>query len=244
MKGDFSMLHLKKLNDTHLLEQFSEVVFSERKVTVQVISYLAEIYQRKLYAKEGFSSLFSFIKEKYHYSGSGAYRRIQAARLSCRYPRILNYLELGKLNLQALCLIEPYINDQNQEKLIDSVCGKTKEEIEYLLSQEFLTTPIKMAEKIRRLPVVQKVISVESPKDQTSAAAALPCPQIVQSQAEVEETPNSKLETKTIEVRRVKIEFVADEKVAKKIERAKEILRHKFPKGRLEEIMDLALEDR
>lgn len=43
--------------------------------------------------------------------------------------------------------------------------------------------------------------------------------------------------------RKVKIEFVADFKVAQKIERAREILRHKFPQAKLEDIIDQALED-
>ena len=41
---------------------------------------------------------------------------------------------------------------------------------------------------------------------------------------------------------RVKIEFVANEEVATKIERAKQILRHKYPKGKLEDIFNEALD--
>jgi len=44
-------------------------------------------------------------------------------------------------------------------------------------------------------------------------------------------------------VRKVKIEFVASEVMAKKIERAKEILGHTFPAGKLEQIFNQALED-
>src|SRR3989338_3384231 len=44
------------------------------------------------------------------------------------------------------------------------------------------------------------------------------------------------------ETRKVKIEFVADEKVAKLIERAKELLRHKYPHGKLEDLVREAFE--
>ena len=45
------------------------------------------------------------------------------------------------------------------------------------------------------------------------------------------------------ETRRVKIEFVANAALADTIERAKHLLRHKFPRARLEEIFNQALED-
>ena len=48
--------------------------------------------------------------------------------------------------------------------------------------------------------------------------------------------------TQVIEIRRVKLECVVDEAVAKKIERAKQILRHKYPKGKLEDILNEALD--
>ncbi len=47
---------------------------------------------------------------------------------------------------------------------------------------------------------------------------------------------------KVQEIRRVKIEFVAEEGVAKMIERAKELLRHKYPEGKLEDLVREAFE--
>lgn len=44
-------------------------------------------------------------------------------------------------------------------------------------------------------------------------------------------------ELKEEEIRRVKIEFEADEEVAKLIERARDVLRHKYPKGRFEDLV-------
>ena len=41
---------------------------------------------------------------------------------------------------------------------------------------------------------------------------------------------------------RVKIELSASESLAKKIQRAKELLRHKYPEGKLEDILNEALE--
>ncbi|MBI3019589.1 MAG: hypothetical protein HYY61_06855 [Deltaproteobacteria bacterium] len=47
---------------------------------------------------------------------------------------------------------------------------------------------------------------------------------------------------KPLTSKRFKIEFSASENLAKKIQRAKEILRHQYPQGKLEDILDEALE--
>ena len=65
----------------------------------------------------------------------------------------------------------------------------------------------------------------------------------VEAPLELGEGDELKKRVEIKEIRRVKIEFTADERVASKIARAKEVLRHKFPKGRLEDIIDQALED-
>ena len=56
-------------------------------------------------------------------------------------------------------------------------------------------------------------------------------------------TGENKAEEKEQVVRRVKIEFVADESLAEMIDRAKQVLRHKFSSGRLEEVFHQALTD-
>ena len=150
---------LTKLSDQALLENFSRIVRFERKATAQVVVHLAEIYARRLYAQEGYSSLFAYIKEKFHYSGSSAYRRIQVARLSLQFPEIIDHVMSGNLNLVAICLLEPHMTAKNGTELISQAMGKTKEEIEYQLAHQFPRIE-KTEDKIRRLPVIKKDVSV------------------------------------------------------------------------------------
>ena len=147
---------LTKLSDQALLENFSRIVRFERKATAQVVVHLAEIYARRLYAQEGYSSLFAYIKEKFHYSGSSAYRRIQVARLSLQFPEIIDHVMSGNLNLVAICLLEPHMTAKNGTELISQAMGKTKEEIEYQLAHQFPRIE-KTEDKIRRLPVIKKM---------------------------------------------------------------------------------------
>lgn len=229
---------LKKIKDNQLLENFSHLVLREREATVSVVAHLAEIDRRKLYAREGYSSLFAYIKDKFNYSGSSAYRRIQAARLSCRFPEILDLLIPGKLNLLSICLIEPHMTTKNGKNLIQQVIGKTKEQIEYLLANQFPRME-KTEDRIRRLPVIKREVPVDEVLEQTDKPNN---PDIAASGATVGQECTQFKQTKLVEIRRVKLECVIDEAVAKKLERARDLLRAKYPKGRLEDILNEALD--
>jgi hypothetical protein len=64
-----------------------------------------------------------------------------------------------------------------------------------------------------------------------------------ESAEETQKPENREKQEASQPVRRIKVEFVAEEGLANKIERAKEILRHKYPAGRFEDIFNQALED-
>lgn len=232
-------LNLKNINDERLIINFEDVVKDERKAKAHVILHLAEIGRRRLYAKLGYSSLYVYIMKKYHYSGSGAYRRIQAAKLSQRYPEILNYLQSGQLNLTTISLLEPHMkgpgHGNGQANLIKKALGKSKGEVETLIAEVTHVEKV-YPDKIRKLPVPKKVTPTSG-----SGLQNLVKP-LIGGQEKLG-TPLKGSLSFSGPTPKVKIEFVADEKVARKIERAKQILRHKFPKGKLEEIINQALED-
>jgi len=142
---------LSKVNK-QLLEDFSLAVLKEREAISEVISYLSYIWARKLYAEAGYSSLFHFLVEKYHYSEGAAYRRIQGAKVYQKFPEILELLKNGKLNLMTLSLIEPHLNQKNGSSLINRVLNKSKREVEEILSELSLKKE-KIQDVIRRLPL-------------------------------------------------------------------------------------------
>ena len=233
---------LKRKTDTILLTQFSKAVLKEKQALALVILHLAEIDRRKLYAKEGYSSLYAYLIEKYHYSEGGAYRRIQAARLSLKYPKVISYLESGKLNLMAAALMSPHLNRENEEEILKTVMGKSKREIEFFIAERFGAKQETVKDEIRKLPLlktkVQEIAATGEGKNLGSFTLHDP---ISNNPKEPERSSNLSQEQNEIK-RRVKIVFSADESLAQKIERAKEILRHKYPKAKLEDIFDEAME--
>ena len=245
------MKSLLTLKDQTLLQTFSVMVQREREVISELILHLAEIGRRRHYLREGYSSLYAYLIEKYHYSKSAAYRRIQAAKLAQRYSETVGYLKAAKLNLTTISLIEPHVTSKNSKELVEKMLGKSKEEVELLLLSH-APKPEKHFDKIRRLPVV-KIVKRED--DEQKVSKFTPAAGVNEMGENREQKgpggtfrgaqgPFCTTVAKQEEIiRRVKIEFVADEKVAQKIERAKEILRHKYPSGKLEDIIDLALSD-
>jgi hypothetical protein len=231
---------LLKLKDNQLLENFSLVVKQEREAISVVISHLAEIDRRRLYAREGFSSLFCYCVEKFNFSEEAAYLRIHAARMIQKYQDLLGFLERGEINLTTLKLISAHLTEQNREWLLKEVTHKSKRQVEKLLASYFPQHDL-VEDKIRRLPFA-KAVSQESAQKITGSR---PCslPDISSEQQALILFPKrDQQRIEPLTERRVRIEFSADGKVAGKIERVRELLRHKFHEGRLEEIFDEVLE--
>ena len=239
--------NLKKQNDLtimkdhDLLTRFSWVVQKEREAITTVVSYLSEIEKRKLYLKEAYSSLFSFVTQKFHYSEGAAYRRIQASKVSQIYPEVLELLSKGKVSLMTLSLIEPHLMKENGKELIEKIIGKSKREVEFILSGLSLKK-VSYRDVIRRLPV--KVSgSFPQPVESKTAQNFTFTGESASSSSGSETNTKEDVGHLVSPVRKIKVEFVAEEGLAGKIERAKEILRHKFPEGKFEDIFNQALED-
>jgi len=194
---------------------------------------------------------------------------------------VIGLLCRGKVSLMALSLIEPHLTKENGKKLIGEVMGKSKREIEVLLS-ELSFKKVNYKDVIRRLPEIRikKEEGAQQQEDDKKkvvapaglegagggkapgafgGASAFPPPPSQPKTAQnfsftsessgafTPEIPNAcvpePIPVSKPEIRRIKVEFVAEEGLAKKIERAKEILRSKFPQGRFEDIFNQALED-
>ncbi|MBI3016771.1 MAG: HNH endonuclease [Deltaproteobacteria bacterium] len=217
------MNEILKLKDKELLEKFGVLVREEKEATASVVAHLAEIDRRKLYALEGYSSLFSYCVEKFHYSESEAFLRIQAARVSKDFPDVLKLLEENKMTLTTMKLISPHLTKDNQEMIFKETHQKSTREVEKVLANLFPQEE-EIMDSIRKLP---SSAAEKTAQNLTRCATST----LVKKEA-----------VKPIALKRFKVEFSASEELTKKIQRAKEILRHKYPKGNLEDIIDEALE--
>src|SRR5579885_3555485 len=107
---------IQGLNDHELLVKTQALVKEEKRITQLVLDYLQEIDARRLYAKRGFSSLFSFCTEYLGYSESSAQRRISAMRLLRALPEAKEKLEAGSVNLSTLSQLQSFIKKEQKTK--------------------------------------------------------------------------------------------------------------------------------
>ena len=143
------------LSDRDLLAELERAVTCERHATAQLIALLMEVDSRKLYAGQGYSSLFMYCVQRLHLSEHAAYLRIEAARLARRFPIILDRLSDGSLHLTAVSLLGPHLTAENHLELLDSARHMSKREVEVLIAR--LRPQPDVPSIVRKLPVAQHV---------------------------------------------------------------------------------------
>ncbi|MEQ9504103.1 MAG: hypothetical protein RIT81_45020 [Deltaproteobacteria bacterium] len=105
----------------------------ERSKLVEFLRLLAEVDVRRLYAPMGFSSLFNLCVEGLGLSSDQAYRRVAAARVGRRFPMVLRMIEEGAQHMSGVAVLAKHL-DEGGEALIEAAAGKSKVEIEALVS--------------------------------------------------------------------------------------------------------------
>ncbi len=81
-----SELALPALSDDQLLTETERLVACERHATAALLRSLMEIDSRRLYLREGCSSLFTCCTQVLQVGEGAAYNRIEAARAARRFP--------------------------------------------------------------------------------------------------------------------------------------------------------------
>ena len=117
MKSNFQnhSFRIKQLNNEELLSRTKLLVQKERDIHIQVLHHLAEIDSRKLYFKQGFSSLFDYAVRELGYSEGAAYRRIKAMKLCQDLPGTTSRLQSGRLSLSTAFQLQVFFEKQNKK---------------------------------------------------------------------------------------------------------------------------------
>ncbi len=83
---------LSCLQDDELLMEVKRLVVNERQATAALLRSLMELDARRLYLREGCSSLFTYCTHVLHLAEGSAYNCIAAARAARRFPALLDAL--------------------------------------------------------------------------------------------------------------------------------------------------------
>jgi hypothetical protein len=229
------LITLETMSDEELVVALDRAVAAEVTALVELLKHLAEFGRRQLWLPRAYTSLFAYCTEELGYSEDQAAKRIHAARAARDFPLIYQLLEQRHVHLSAVVKLAPHLTRENHRELLWKAAGRTRLEIEAIVACLAPRQPQRDAVKIiaaepqARLPIVPASQRPAPAPEAPSAAVAAPA---VAPRA-VESAPQPTL---------VRFSFTGTGELLKKIERAKAVMRHKFPRAELGEIVDAAME--
>jgi hypothetical protein len=234
----------RALSDTDLTRELGFLAERERRNLTGLLIHLGEYDRRRLPERTGQQSTFMYCVRVLHYDEGGAYRRVHAARVLRRYPAILPQITKGSLTLTSLLLLSPILNETNSAELFREADGKTKREIEMIVARRDPRPP--MPDHARRFPApppwIPRPASSEPSPPAPPPAVDDAAPAGQYAEVLPRTPPHEWQAIVPLAVDRVRIGFDAGIAVMSLIDRARQILRHKYPAGRLEDLVKEALE--
>jgi 5-methylcytosine-specific restriction endonuclease McrA len=126
---------LRSLSDADLLRRLLGATRQSRWDEVDLITLIAEVDVRKLYAREAKPSMFLYCTEVLHLSEQEAYLRITVARASREHPSLLTMLRDGRLHLSGIARLTKYLTRENRDEVLKRAVHKSRREIEKLVAE-------------------------------------------------------------------------------------------------------------
>ena len=125
------------LSNQELIAALPLLVRREGQAIAGLVAHLAEVDARRLYRDQAFPSMHQYCVDALHLCEGAAYKRITAARTARRFPVVLEMLADGRLHLSAVCLLAPYLTEENQSSLLEATVHRSKRGVEQLLAERF-----------------------------------------------------------------------------------------------------------
>lgn len=243
-----------KLSDEELVRSVKFLAERARHNELRLLVHLSEFDSRRLCLEQGFRSLYDYCTGTLGFDEYESYRRIRAARVLRAYPEARIALDGKKVTVAALVMLSPWLTRENAAPWLKVAQGKSKKELEALVAARYPQAP--QPDAIRNLPAMPVIVSSAPPAahevvatpsgdlpQQASTANVPAAGEWAALQLSPERIGWGWQQLAPISAERVRIGFDAACAVGKLIERTRQILRHKFPDGRLEDIIREVLED-
>jgi hypothetical protein len=222
--------------DQQLHEELTRLAGDARAATTDLVACLAEFDRRRLFLELGFSSIYAYCAARLHLTEGAAYRRIEAARASVRFPVVLEMLRDGRLSLATAALIGPKLTPGNAEHWLRESAFKSKRGVEVMLAH-FHPKPV-VPSVIRKLPESNPLVVPRVSADSPAATANAPAPARAQAVTPASRrpivAPLSDIHFKL----QVTIGVAARERLAQ----IQALMRHRLPNGDPAAIVEYALD--
>jgi hypothetical protein len=247
------------LSDDELVKRVRDLAANERRASVALIRSLVEFDTRRLYLREGCSSLFTYCTQVLLLSEGSAYNRIETARAARRHPNVLEALERGDLTLTAVRLLAPHLTPANHIQVLAAAQHRSKLEIQELIAS--LAPRPAAATIIRRMASqpptgdsARNVVGQEADTSLARTAAVTPDDPSLRSTTlsnrsssggqDVAATPAPQFRAAVVTPlapQRYKLQATLARETHDKLRRAQALARHMDPSGDVGSILDRAL---
>jgi len=128
-------LAVTQMSDGDLVSAATRLATEGRQATADLIALLVELGERKVYAQEGYSSIFGFCVGRLRLSEEEAFYRIAAGRVASRFPVVLERLREGRLTLTNVALLRKVLTEENHGRLLEAAEGRSKREVQALVAR-------------------------------------------------------------------------------------------------------------
>lgn len=128
---------LTLLPDHVVVAQFKSIVARDCGTTAEMLLHIGEVNARRLWADEGYQSMYDFCVRGLNMSEGVALKRIQAAKAVQAFPTILALVASGDLHLSAVCMLAPHLTPENATQLLKAATRKTKSGVAMVLATWF-----------------------------------------------------------------------------------------------------------
>ena len=226
---------LQSLPDDELLHRLAQLLAQSRRSEADLVAHIAEVDERRLYAREACPSMYVYCRQVLHLSEAEAYLRITAGRASREHPLLLEMLGDGRLHLSGIAKLVPYLTPENREELLGRACHRSKREIEVLLAERYPRPDAPTV--IRKLP------------ERRPNPPALPTPSEPELRPDGVEQPNipapaSVSVVEPLAPARYRVQFTASAELHEKLERLRSLMRSHVPDGDLAKIVEQAVTEK
>ncbi|HEY6548488.1 MAG TPA: hypothetical protein VI589_11300 [Vicinamibacteria bacterium] len=221
------------------------------------MAHIAEVDERRLYAREASPSMFAYCTDILHLSEPEAYLRIAAARASREHPILLAMLGDGRLHLTGIAKLAPHLTGENRDALLARATHKSKRRIEELIA-EIAPRPDVPA-VMRKLPARRNLVPAPAAlsHDAESVAPATQLrpdgvgpaiqlgPDAAAFSAGAPAAPSIPLAVVLpLAPDRYKVQFTASARLRDKLERLQALMRPQLPDGDLAAIIEQAVTEK
>jgi 5-methylcytosine-specific restriction endonuclease McrA len=224
-------LPYRELPDRDLLQLLSELSRREQRSTADLIACIAEVDERRLYLRNGCSSMFAYCVEILGLSEDAAYKRIQAARVVRKHPEAFEYLKDGRLQLYALYRLAPHMTATNAAQLLNAAVGRSTRQIEETIAA--------LRPQTETLPIVHKITAATPPPEQLAAQRVLvDGPEQTHQASEPVFSACAPPRVTPIAQERYSVQITLGKEGHEDLEALRELLSHRIPSGNLNEIAE------